>query len=213
MKLVAHRGVWTHPKEKNSMNSFEKAFVSGFGVETDFRDCNGKLVISHDVPEPNFVGMSADEFFHKFRDLAADKPLAINVKADGIALHLKQLIEDYDITEYRCFDMSVPDARVYISAGLKILSRLSEVERESIFEVDSYGIWLDCFFDDWYDTELIESYLKREKEVWIVSPELHGRCHLALWQKLKNVRDINSKGLYLCTDFPAEAKEFFYEQD
>ena len=120
-------------------------------------------MISHDVPDANFKGISAEEFFRKYREIALDKPLAINVKSDGIASHLKRLIDDFDVTEYRCFDMSVPDARAYISSDLKILSRLSELEREYIFELDSCGVWLDCFFGEWYETKLIEGYLEKEK--------------------------------------------------
>ena len=37
--------------KKNTLSAFTRAFDNGFGVETDLRDYNGTLVISHDVPQ------------------------------------------------------------------------------------------------------------------------------------------------------------------
>ena len=50
MELLAHRGLWQEPAEKNSRIAFERAFQAGFGVETDLRDHGGTVVISHDPP-------------------------------------------------------------------------------------------------------------------------------------------------------------------
>lgn len=48
--IIAHRGQWSNKAEQNSIVSIEKAFASGFAVETDVRERNGKLIISHDSP-------------------------------------------------------------------------------------------------------------------------------------------------------------------
>ena len=51
MKILAHRGFWADEEEKNTLSAFGKAFDSGFGIETDIRDRNGELVISHNPPD------------------------------------------------------------------------------------------------------------------------------------------------------------------
>ena len=50
MIILAHRGVWQNPVEKNSAAALRRALENGFGVETDIRDLDGQLVISHDPP-------------------------------------------------------------------------------------------------------------------------------------------------------------------
>jgi hypothetical protein len=35
-------------QRKKTLAAFERALQNGFGIETDFRDHNGKVVISHD---------------------------------------------------------------------------------------------------------------------------------------------------------------------
>ena len=48
--VLAHRGWWSDPQDKNTRAAFAKAFAAGYGVETDVRDQGGRLVISHDPP-------------------------------------------------------------------------------------------------------------------------------------------------------------------
>ena len=37
IKILAHRGFWKEETEKNTKIAFERAFNSGFGIETDPR--------------------------------------------------------------------------------------------------------------------------------------------------------------------------------
>src|SRR5438309_53835 len=53
MLVLAHRGWWSDPQDRNTRAAFAKAFAAGYGIETDVRDSAGRLVISHDPP---FVG-------------------------------------------------------------------------------------------------------------------------------------------------------------
>ena len=46
--ILAHRGLWQNVAAKNSISSIKLALVNGFGLETDIRDLDGELVISHD---------------------------------------------------------------------------------------------------------------------------------------------------------------------
>ena len=49
--ILAHRGCWGQSVKRNSFEALKRALEEGFGIETDFRDCNGVIVISHDPPE------------------------------------------------------------------------------------------------------------------------------------------------------------------
>ena len=51
MQIISHRGFWKSKNEQNTIISFQRSFENGFGIETDIRDLNGKLVISHDIPQ------------------------------------------------------------------------------------------------------------------------------------------------------------------
>jgi glycerophosphoryl diester phosphodiesterase len=59
--VLSHRGYWLTETEKNSPSAFTRSFAMGFGTETDIRDRNSKLVISHDMPDSQAI--SAEEFF------------------------------------------------------------------------------------------------------------------------------------------------------
>ena len=48
MIIISHRGIGFR-KEQNTLGAFAECFKSGFGIETDIRDYNGKLVVSHDI--------------------------------------------------------------------------------------------------------------------------------------------------------------------
>ena len=91
MNIIAHRGCWKIKGEQNTLQAFKKAFEMGFGVETDFRDLSGQLVISHDLPSHgNFIHI--EQFIDLYCDFKKnDIVLAINIKSDG----LQKLVEDF----------------------------------------------------------------------------------------------------------------------
>jgi hypothetical protein len=55
--------------------------------------------------------------------------------------------------------------------------------------------------------------LKNDKEVCIVSPDLHKREPKVFWERLKKMSVIDSEKVSICTDFPEEAKQFFYDRN
>lgn len=57
--ILAHRGLWREPAERNSLAALEAALAESFGVETDVRDLGGQLVISHDPPGPGTLPLAA----------------------------------------------------------------------------------------------------------------------------------------------------------
>ena len=49
-KILAHRGIWSDSKSANHPEALTRALEMGFGIETDLRDRNCELVVSHDPP-------------------------------------------------------------------------------------------------------------------------------------------------------------------
>lgn len=87
MKIISHRGYWKNNSEKNTKISFERSFRLGFGTETDIRDFNGNLVISHDIPTNTSI--SIDDFFEIY-NRHSNSILALNIKSDGLQSILKK---------------------------------------------------------------------------------------------------------------------------
>jgi len=208
MKIIAHRGFWKSKKEQNTLVSIARAIEFGFGVETDFRDFKGRLVLSHNIP--NSISVSAEKAFEILSKMRNNQTLAINVKS----CHLQKLVAThlrrYRISKYFVFDTSVPDALGYIHHKLRIFTRLSEFEQNPSFLKQASGVWVDSFKYDWFNISLLKKYLKAGKEICIVSPELHNRPYLKVWKMLKSKQlRIYSRKLALCTDHPLKAKEYF----
>jgi hypothetical protein len=211
MKIVAHRGEWTEAPDKNSVGAFERALRGGFGIETDLRDAGGAVVISHDMPRGD--EMTLDAFLALCARHPAGRPLALNIKADGLQAKVAAALAAHRIEDAFVFDMAVPDALGYLAQGTPAYTRISEYETVPSFLDQAAGIWLDAFHGEWYTPELVAGWLARGKQVCIVSPELHKRPHLALWQRLRAAGLQRHPGLSLCTDFPSAAKDYFSEPD
>lgn len=207
MDIVAHRGYWTTASEKNSLGAFERALQGGFGIETDLRDALGGVVISHDIPGGG--EMTLDAFLALCAQYPAARPLALNIKADGLQALVAAALTKHHISGAFVFDMAVPDALGYLARSLPAYTRCSEVETVPSFMEQASGVWLDAFYGEWYQPQQIEAWLAQGKQVCIVSPELHRRPHLALWQRLRDAGLQRHAGLSLCTDFPLDAKEYF----
>lgn len=209
MEIISHRGYWKSKLEKNTVTAFERSFTLGFGTETDIRDFDGELVISHDIPNEDC--MSFEHFLRLYKEnMVRQGTLALNVKSDGLQEKAKVLLEKTGVDDYFFFDMSIPDMLGYINTGLKTFSRYSEYEgfNSLIHRVD--GVWLDGFSYDLVDENLITFILSLNKKVCIVSPELHKRQHLSMWAKLKSYGVTKkTENIILCTDLPEEAKEYF----
>lgn len=203
MLIISHRGYWKNAAEKNSPVAFERSFNLDFGTETDVRDCAGRLVISHDMPSAHLLDLSDFLQLHQKKNL----PLAINIKSNGLVNPLKQAMEAAGVSDWFVFDMSIPDMRSYLKAGVPVFARMSEVEQTVPWADEISGIWLDAFSGQWYDLELISTLLSKGLRVCVVSPELHGREHETFWTQLKLISNLS--GLILCTDFPEQANAFF----
>ena len=207
MKIISHRGLWKNADEKNSLTAFDRSFCLGFGTETDVRDCCGSLVISHDIPHDTSVNLG--DLLAMASGMLPHSPLtlALNVKADGLAALIAEQISAYPNLDCFVFDMSIPDMRSYLAAGVPVFSRMSEVEREPVWLEHAAGVWLDAFESEWYNVSDIRRILCSGKRVCVVSSELHRRPYEALWNSL--VQLVDEPNLLLCTDLPEEAFAFF----
>jgi hypothetical protein len=207
MIILSHRGYWKDKLEKNLDVAFDRSFSLNFGTETDVRDYQELLVISHDIP--NKSAISIDSFFQLYTKYSASLPLALNIKADGLHKLLLKAIQRYDVSNYFVFDMSIPDTKLYLDMGFNVFSRVSEYEPTPAFYDKIEGIWLDAFHSNWFDKQVIQKFLDDGKKVCIVSSELHGRDYEELWYILSDNNIKNRDTLMLCTDIPEKAKLFF----
>lgn len=197
MKIVCHRGQWLNHKDQNSLMSIRRSFLYD-GVEIDIRSNNGKIVLSHDPILSRQRYTSLEDAFR----LKAPQNFfwALNIKEDGLGVELKKLLRKYKIKNYMCFDLSFPESVVYEKSGLEIFNRSGDKEPE----ISGKKLVFDCF-----SARNFRRSLKRipaSSTLMVISPELHGQGHSGAWKDLK----VHSfKETFLCTDYPAEAREFF----
>lgn len=202
MKIIAHRGFWKTDNEKNTQLAFDRAISNGFGIETDFRDHRGEIVISHDPP------MGSEQTILEFLEQVAGSgvPLVMNVKSDGLAERVSRLSKAQPHDDLIFFDMSGPEHVRYRHQNLKTLNRISEFEPGFKFKTEDFGVWLDGFLSDEWRVSWLRENL-RHKKIFVVSPELHKRDYSEFWKSLREIG--SAENLYLCTDHPMEARAFF----
>lgn len=205
MKIISHRGYWLTAQEKNTPQAFERSFQLGFGTETDVRDANGQLVISHDPAKGHELTLA------QLLELAhATQPLlAINIKADGLAYLVEEMMSQYQYRNYFVFDMSIPDTRMQLKTNNPVYMRYSEIEQHMPYTEQMSGIWLDAFEEDDWRIDVLPELMAYGKPICIVSPELHGRTYQSFWTALKKGNSHKNEQLILCTDLPEAAQNFF----
>lgn len=210
MIIMAHRGYWETETEKNSLTALQRALSEGYGFESDIRDYAKRLVISHNIADVD--SPDAETVFRWLFNYQDQFCFAINIKADGLGSLLSDLLEQYHITNYFAFDMSVPQMIEYVNRGITCFTRQSEVETEPVLYEKAAGVWIDGFWGtDWITESLLQNHIANEKTVCLVSPELHGREHLTFWKQLAEFK-IDFSRVMLCTDKPVEAANFFARQ-
>jgi glycerophosphoryl diester phosphodiesterase len=203
VKILAHRGWWLEPSEKNTEAAFRRAFEAGFGVETDTRDLNGVLKIAHDMPVGDQV-MDLEYFLELHKSHADAGTIALNIKADGLQKVLHALTDQVGVSDLFCFDMAVPDALGYFAHSFVTYTRHSELEPVPPYYDRAHGVWLDAFYSDWITPDVIHKHLDAGKKVALVSPELHGRDYEAAWRMWE---EFKGDDIAICTDVPHLAQQ------
>ena len=92
----------------------------------------------------------------------------------------------------------------YDDEGLLLVER--SLNNHRIFDQqDLVRIWEILVYKEiQFELKEIKNILNQDKEVCIVSPDLHKREYKKVWNIYRNIN-----GIMLCTDYPMEAKEFF----
>lgn len=210
-RVIAHRGFWLNPDEKNTSRAFARALSEGFGIETDVRDLGGDLVISHDPPQ--WGAPLAEEFFTQCAAAGGEGLLALNIKADGLYTLLARAAASAGLQTSRTFvfDMSVPDAREYRGGPFPVYERTSEYEPNPPLAASTTGVWVDNFSGAIDQVSAALKFLELGFSVAIVSPELHGRPHDEVWASIRRAGLHDEPEFALCTDRPDEVLKFFGE--
>lgn len=209
--ILAHRGWWQDPSEKNSPQALERALEAGFGIETDFRDLDGRVVISHDPARLAYDLRDAEWLLRLAGELGGRGRIAMNIKADGLQAALTEALAAAELSEDRAyaFDMAVPDALGYLARELPTYTRVSEYETVPPFLDRAAGVWVDNFTGAFPQVARAAELMKSGKRVAIVSPELHRRDHAALWDEIAAARLHENPLFELCTDLPQLALDKF----
>ena len=211
-RILAHRGFWEAPAERNTAAALRRALAAGFGLETDIRDLDGELVLSHDPPRAAQAPWTVAALLACYRDLGSEAWLALNIKADGLAAPLAALLAAHGITRAFVFDMSVPDMRGWLGAGVPVFTRRSDIEPDPVLLPQSAGVWLDGFEIPFAPAAWADATLGAGRMAALVSPELHRRAPLPAWEAWRAALDLaGDPGLMLCTDLPEDAVRFFGE--
>lgn len=211
--ILAHRGLWSKDFPPNSKAAIKNAIARGYGLETDLRDYNGRIVVSHDPTLPNIEHLNLTDMLTILIDSNSMSRVALNIKSDGLARTIAAQISEYPkdlLDSLFCFDMSIPDTMAYLDMDfMSVYMRLSEYEPSlSLLEASS-GVWVDNFSGSYPQVKTCKDILSRGKRCTIVSSELHGRNHETLWNEIKFERLHQNDSLELCTDFPDDAYQFF----
>jgi hypothetical protein len=215
MEVLAHRGWWLQAGEKNSKAAFERALAAGYGIETDVRDCDGELVISHDMPRRTSAHrpMTLAEFLDMYAGYPGRPTLAINIKADGLQEPVQAALSAHAVSSYFVFDMSVPDTLGWLRRGMPVFTRRSEFEPGSMLDARAQGFWLDAFEAPHVRAGDVVATVKSGRRAAVVSPELHGKPHDKAWAEWREVLGALTAGergnVLLCTDLPGEAANYF----
>jgi hypothetical protein len=194
-RIYCHRGQWETKTDQNSKDALIMAAANGFGFETDIRDSFGNLAISHDAFSVSDLVLS---------DLLnLNAPIALNIKSDGLLRDgIHEISKIAQNSGSFVFDGSIPEMLHYRRAGLPHALRLSEYE--STLSWQSEYVWLDAFETDWWlETDLLQRFSERHFVV-VVSPELHARESLRVWDAVAKEIINSNPNVGLCTDLPME---------
>tara|TARA_Y100001968_G_scaffold333391_1_gene395969 strand:+ start:1432 stop:2088 length:657 start_codon:yes stop_codon:yes gene_type:complete len=212
IQLISHRGYWQKTDEKNTMIAFSRSLINNYGIETDLRDRNGEIIISHDIEvDKNLLYFK--EFLKLYKNSRKNLPLFLNIKSDGLLTVIKKNLELYNISNYYLFDMSAPETKQYAEdPTINFVTRISDIEKYPLFINESKGFWIDSLYADYQEFNYLDSFLNTKYIFCFVSPELHNRSEIEFWIMLKKwikSRKISSAKVLLCTDKPKDAFLFF----
>lgn len=147
-------------------------------METDIRNIAEAIIIGHDIVDNKCTFTDFLQAYSSF-EFSANNPssLLLNIKADGLAASIANLLDEFQVQQYFCFDMSVPESLSYEKHSLNHLVRFSEYEDNAMLvrSLNPRGIWVDSFHGRLYNIETLIHFIDVAPNFFIVSPELHKR--------------------------------------
>ncbi len=209
--ILAHRGFFIQDNEQNTLTAFKRALDKGFGIETDLREQNGHIIISHDPVGYSQSPLLFSSLIKLLRQTTHPFKVALNIKTDGIYNLIKNELysSKLNLNNFFAFDMSIPETVKYVKARFPFYSRVSEYEVDPQFLDAANGIWIDNFTGSYEQITCAIKYLEIGYNVTIVSPELHRRDNLNLWYQIKKSGLSQHPNFQLCTDYPTQAANYF----
>lgn len=163
MNFIAHR-----------INTTEElhALPREYGVEVDLRDCNDRLILSHDP-------FSNGEDFEDYLKHYNHGTMILNIKSERIEHRALELLKKYNIKNYFFLDSSFPMIFLLSSQGeSNIALRFSEYEGlDTIWAMKGKvrWVWVDCFTKLPINSENYRLLKENGFKICLVSPELQGR--------------------------------------
>ncbi len=160
VKIIAHR--INKIKDYKNLNDF-------YGIETDIRDHNQKIILSHD-PFQN-----GEDFFKFIKYI--DKTVFLNIKSFGL---LKKILNYIKKKKIYLLDISFSEFHFLYKHNLsnKILLRFSSYEKHKLDE--KFFKKIEWIWFDYFNGKRIKKkdylYLKKhKKKICLVSPDLLGK--------------------------------------
>ncbi|QNI83922.1 hypothetical protein SynPROS71_00085 [Synechococcus sp. PROS-7-1] len=209
--ILAHRGIFSSVADPNSSDALTLALNSGFGIETDLRDNDGKVVVSHDPPRAGTKPLTLEWLLENVALSSTTSRIALNIKSDGLSSMVESAIKQTNIpmSRFFVFDMSIPDSLSYLNGTIPVYSRISDYEQIPAFKDKAKGIWIDNLDGTYPQVKIAKDLISEGFRVTIVSPELHDRDHKIVWAEILDCKIYRSPLFELCTDFPREAQKQF----
>jgi glycerophosphoryl diester phosphodiesterase len=222
MVILAHRAnlEGPNPKSENSLTATQRALELGFGIETDLRrDADGRFYISHDRQhrtEENDFGRFS-KLFQKFNE----QVIAMNVKELGYekdliglqtsgAMGRHSFYFDFELLEPATPGRTQKVMSALSGAGrIEMAARLSDRNEplDQCLSIPANIVWTDEFDSLWLTREHVDAIHAAERQVYAISPEIHGFKKAAQLQRWHEFQEWGVDGL--CTDNGLEARAFF----
>ena len=207
--MIAHRGHWWPFRSKqNTLPALLEALDAGYGIETDVRRSqNGMLVLAHD-PEQVNGAIPLIEFLGKVKRGPEVLPLLFDIKEPEVVRELALTLERFFLLgQSYLFDFELVSAQVPEVFRLQCLQRRSDRYEPHIqYGPTKAGIWLDQFDSDWVTSTTLELEGPSNRNVFLVSSELHGRAidlaKVRSWEKATGI----------CTDIPHLFEQLFKDE-